>query len=202
MARKTSGSSHHPPGGEFLRRVAVLGVSGSGKTTLGSRLAAHLGVPHVELDALHWEADWIEAPDEVMRQRVEEALAGPGWVADGNYAVVRDLTWDRADTLVWLDYSLVRILWQLTRRILRRCLLGERIYKGNQERLWTHLATRDSLYLWVFQSRGPLRRRYLEMMARPEPAGARWVRLRSPGETRVWLASLGVPEGEGGPGGV
>jgi adenylate kinase family enzyme len=34
-------------------RIVVVGVSGNGKTTLSRRLAAQLGVPYVELDALN-----------------------------------------------------------------------------------------------------------------------------------------------------
>ena len=44
----------------LLARVVVVGTSGSGKTTLASRLAEILSVPHIELDALHWEAHWQE----------------------------------------------------------------------------------------------------------------------------------------------
>jgi broad-specificity NMP kinase len=33
-------------------RVAVIGIGGSGKTTFAGRLAAQLGVPHVQLDSL------------------------------------------------------------------------------------------------------------------------------------------------------
>ena len=34
-----------------LRRIALIGLRGAGKSTLGSRLADHLGIPFVELDA-------------------------------------------------------------------------------------------------------------------------------------------------------
>ncbi len=63
-----------------------------------------LGVPHVELDSLHWEPGWTEADPEVLRRRVEAALSTDGWVVDVNYSAVRDLIWPRADTLVWLYY--------------------------------------------------------------------------------------------------
>src|SRR5919106_628268 len=88
------------------RRVNVVGTTASGKTTFARALAARLGVPHVELDALHWEADWQEAPDAVMRHRVRQAVAADAWVVDGNYSAIRDLVWERAEAGNWLDFRL------------------------------------------------------------------------------------------------
>jgi len=36
------------------RRINVVGTSSVGKTTVAAAFASLLGVPHVELDALHW----------------------------------------------------------------------------------------------------------------------------------------------------
>ncbi|MEW5719873.1 MAG: AAA family ATPase, partial [Chloroflexota bacterium] len=73
------------------KRVAVVGTTGSGKTTLARELAHRLGYPHVELDALHWEPNWGEAPRDVFRARVDAALRGDCWVIDGNYGKARDI---------------------------------------------------------------------------------------------------------------
>jgi len=40
-----------PDGEARLRRIALIGLRGAGKSTLGHRLAGHLGVPFIELDA-------------------------------------------------------------------------------------------------------------------------------------------------------
>lgn len=42
---------------EALRAIVVMGVSGCGKTSVGEGLAAHLGAPFVEGDALHPDAN-------------------------------------------------------------------------------------------------------------------------------------------------
>src|ERR1041384_481186 len=100
------------------RKIAVMGGSCSGKTTLAGRIGAKLGLPHVELDALHHGPNWTEATAEELRRRVAAAIGGrDGWVVDGNYSrKIGDLVWRQADTAVWLDQPLPLALWRLARR--------------------------------------------------------------------------------------
>ena len=44
------------------------------KTMLAKQIAQQLQLPHVELDALHWEPNWTAAETNVFRERVERAL--------------------------------------------------------------------------------------------------------------------------------
>jgi hypothetical protein len=86
------------------QRFVVVDTSGSGKTSFARRLAKARSILHIELDALHWEANWTEAEDDVFLSRVEQATSEPAWVVDGNYAKSRPFVWQRADAIVWLDY--------------------------------------------------------------------------------------------------
>src|SRR5689334_22685652 len=102
-------------------RLVILGASGVGKSTLAERVARLRDCPHVELDALHWEPNWTPADPAAFRARITAATADDAWVVSGNYlAATRDTLWPRADTLVWLDYSLPRAFWQTLRRTARR----------------------------------------------------------------------------------
>ena len=134
------------------RRIVVVGTTGSGKTTLASDLAQRLEVPHVDLDALHWEPGWTEAPTDLFRERVTRALSGEAWVTDGYYSAVRDIVWSRADTIVWLDYSLPTILYRLARRTFRRAFTREELWSGNKERVLTQFLSRDSIFLWALKT--------------------------------------------------
>ncbi len=168
------------------RRIVVVGTTGAGKTALARHLAEVLELPHIELDAFYWGPNWQAAEIEGFRRKVSAALAANAWVADGNYRQVRDIVWGRADTLIWLDYSLPRIFARLTRRTAYRMLRGIELWSGNRERL-DQVFSRDSLYLWALQTHGRRRREYPEQLERPEYRHLQWVRLQTPRETRCWL---------------
>jgi adenylate kinase family enzyme len=171
-------------------RIHVIGVSGSGKTTLASRIAHLLDIPHVELDSLHWGPDWTPVPLEVFRVRTAQALSGDRWAVDGNYSKVRDIVWSRADTVVWLDYPLRVIMGRLAWRTLRRVVTREALWGGNRELVWMTLFSRDSILLWALQTYRRRRQEYPALLAQPEHAHLRVVRLRSPQKTESWLVGL------------
>lgn len=172
------------------QRISVIGVSGSGKTTMARQIAHRLGIPHVELDALHWEPDWREAPLELFRERVTRALSGVAWVVDGNYSKVRDIVWGRADTVVWLDYALAVIMWQLIRRTLQRSLTREELWSGNRESLRQAFFSRESILLWALQTFRRRRREYPVLLNQPAHAHLTVVHMRSPRAAREWLSNL------------
>ncbi len=171
-------------------RIVVVGVTGSGKTTLARQLAERFRINHVELDGLNWEANWVQAPTEEFRERVAEATAGDGWVVDGNYRKTHDITWPRATMIVWLDYPFLLILWRLGFRILRRAVTREKLWNGNQENLWKHLCTKDSLILWALQTYKRRQQEYGDAMRRWEAEGVEALRFGGPRETERWLQGL------------
>jgi adenylate kinase family enzyme len=171
------------------RRISIVGTIGSGKTTFARKTSRLLNAPHIELDALHWEPNWTEAPDDLFRERVKQSLQGDSWIVDGNYHEVRDIVWGHADTVVWLDYPFRTIVARLTRRTLRRIRTHEQLWNGNQEHI-RGLFTRDSVFLWAFRTYRRRRRQYPLLLGRPENSHLVIVRLRSPREATEFLAKL------------
>ncbi len=169
----------------------VIGTTGSGKSTLAKRLAGQLDARCIELDALHWEPNWTEATAEAFRARVTAAIAAPRWVVDGNYTgKLGFLTYDAADTVLWLDYSFPRVFRQLFVRTMRRRASREELWNGNVESLRTHFFTRDSLFLWAVKSHWRHRRVYIARFAQPEFAHLSVVRLHTPGETERYVCAV------------
>ena len=173
------------------QRIVIVGTTGSGKTTLAKRLAGILDMPRVELDALHWEPNWTEATAEVFQERVREAIAGERWVVDGNYTgKLGYMTFEAADTLLWLDYAFSRVFTRLFIRTMRRRIHREELWNGNREKLRSHLFTKDSLFLWAVKSHWRHRKSYVDRFAQPEFAHLRVVRLYSPEETERFVRTL------------
>ena len=167
-------------------KIAVVGASCSGKTTVARRLAEHYGVPHVELDALHWGPNWTPCPTEEFRVRVQQALTSAGWVADGSYhGKLGNSVLEQADYAVWLDLPFRTVVGRVWTRTMRRIRNREELWNGNRENWREAFLSRDSLFVWIVTSHRARRRRYLGRSDRFE-----FVRLRSQREIDSWLESV------------
>jgi len=173
-------------------RIVVVGTTGSGKSTLAEQLAKKLDLDFIELDALNWEPNWVAASDEVLRERVAQAIRSAGWVMAGNYSAIREISWSRAEAAIWLDYPLSLILQRLWVRSWRRWWTKELLWGTNYERLWTHFKfwTDESLFNWALKTYWKRKREYPLLFAQPKYAHLKVYRFRSPRETEEWLAGL------------
>jgi adenylate kinase family enzyme len=101
-----------------MKRVVILGPGGSGKSTLAVRLGEITGLRVIDLDKVFWQPGLVATPRdqwiEVQRRLVEE----DEWIMDGDlgtYDAV-EVRLRAADTIVFLDFSLVRCAWRAVRR--------------------------------------------------------------------------------------
>jgi adenylate kinase family enzyme len=131
-----------------LERVVVIGTSCSGKTTLARTLATIWKVPHIELDALHWQPNWSPRPTAALKQLTQAVVAAEQWVLDGNYGKVRDIVWGRATTLIWLNYPLHVVFGRAMSRTVKRVLFQEQLYAGNRETFRLAFLSKDSILWW------------------------------------------------------
>ncbi|MET9700463.1 adenylate kinase [Streptomyces sp. NPDC006529] len=169
-----------------MRRVLVVGISGAGKSTLAAELSRRLGVPHHEMDALHFTGPGWAVNDSFVRDTARLA-AGNGWIFDSlGYPAVRDLLWERADTVVWLDHPRRVIMWRVVRRSLRRTVRRERIFGGNVEG-WRGWLRADHPAWWAWSQYGARRAEIARRAADPRFAPLRLVRLRDQDAVTAWL---------------
>jgi adenylate kinase family enzyme len=163
-------------------------------------LAQSLACPSIELDAIYHQPGWTELGDEEFRRRVAVATEGPSWVVDGNYSVVRDITWSKADTVVWFDLAFATVMSRTVRRTVRRVITREELWNGNREP-WSNVWSIDpqrSIIAWTATRHRLYRERY-----RAAENDARWstvdfIRLGSPAAVGRFLRGVSPTSPEGG----
>ncbi|MBT3585135.1 MAG: adenylate kinase [Halobacteriovoraceae bacterium] len=173
------------------QRIAIIGSSCTGKTTLAKELSKRLKIPHQELDQFNWQENWSEAPLEVYRQRVDRLTSQECWVTDGNYRKSRDLVWERATTIIWLDFTLPLILSRFFSRSIRRSFSKVELWNGNRETLWNSILRRESLLAWILKVYEPNRKSFSALMKDPKYGAQNFIHFDHPYQLEKFLQSIG-----------
>ena len=105
-----------------MKRVVILGRGASGKSTLARRLGDITGLPVIELDKVFWRPGLAATPRDQWVVAQEKLIAKDRWIMDGDlgpYDVV-EVRLRAADTIIFLDFSLVRCAWRAVLRYRER----------------------------------------------------------------------------------
>ena len=151
-----------------MRRVIVLGRGGAGKSTLARQLGEITGLPVVELDKLFWRPGLLPMPRDEWIHLQQKLVHEEKWIMDGDLGPY-DALEERlrmTDTIVVLDFSLLRCAWRTFRR--------------SRERL--------DYWRWVLAWRRHSRPALLRAIALHAPA-ARLHILRGPSAVRRFIAA-------------
>ena len=124
----------------MYHRISIIGGSGTGKSTLADILSKELHLPSVHLDAINFEPNWVEI-DKTKRDNIISTKAlEEEWIIDGNYTKTLEERLQRADLIIWLDYSTVMQLKGVLKRFFKTYKQERPEIPGCNERLnWTFL---------------------------------------------------------------
>ena len=87
-----------------------------------------------------------------------------GYVIHGNYNKVKDLTWGNVDTVIWLDYSRVVVMWRVLKRTIGRIITKEELWAGNKETFRKSFLEKDSILLWAWTTYKKRKEQYFLMV--------------------------------------
>lgn len=175
-----------------MKRINVIGTSGSGKSTFSRMLASELNYPYVEMDAIFWKPNWQESSDDEFFANLTDWLSGEYWVLDGNYSRTAKIKWDRVDTIVWVDYSFPRTLFQAVKRALVRIVTQQELWDktGNIESFRKAFFSKDSIILWTLKTYTKKRVRYTELLKDPKYSHIKFIRITSPKNAKAFIDEL------------
>ena len=87
------------------KKIIVIGTSAVGKSTFSKKLSHKIGIPIVFVDSIMWKPWWSYVGDEEIIKRLDEESKKSEWIIEGFiHKGVRNFIFDRADTIIYLDY--------------------------------------------------------------------------------------------------
>jgi adenylate kinase family enzyme len=101
-----------------MQRVIVIGPGASGKSTLAAQLGQVTGLPVIELDKVFWRPGLAATPWDEWAEVQQNLVKQDRWILDGDlgpYDAI-EVRLRAADTVIFLDFSLVRCAWRAIRR--------------------------------------------------------------------------------------
>lgn len=102
-----------------VQRVVILGRGGAGKSTLARQLGAVTGLPVTDLDSLFWRPGLTAADPAHWTARQHELVARDAWILDGDlgpHDSALRVRLHAADTIIVLNFSILRCTWRTLRR--------------------------------------------------------------------------------------
>ena len=102
-----------------MKRVVILGRGAAGKSVLAARLGQVTGLPVIDLDEHFWQPGLNGTPPAEWAHTQSELAGREAWIMDGDLGPYDSALGGRlaaADTVIVLDFSLVRCAWRAVRR--------------------------------------------------------------------------------------
>ena len=97
----------------------VIGCSGAGKSTLSRQLHTILGLELISLDQYYWKPNWTEPDKATWTRTVEKLAEKKDWIIDGSYGGTMDIRIEKADTIIFLNYSTTVCLSRVIKRTIK-----------------------------------------------------------------------------------
>ena len=168
-----------------MQRIVIVGTSGCGKSTLALQLEHLLGIPHYDLDDYYWLPNWQPNPAS-LKILLNKVLQENSWIISGNYSDFQSLLWEKADTIIWLDFSLTRCLYQGLKRSVKRMLFRQTCCNGNYETFKRTFLSSHSLLKWILTTYKRRRDCYHQLFQRPKTDKC-YFRFKNLNELKNWL---------------
>lgn len=122
-----------------MKKVIVIGCPGAGKSTFSRKLSAKTGLPIHYLDMIWHLPDKTTLSRDEFIKRLDEIVAQPEWIIDGNYLHTLPLRLNHCDTVFYFDLPF------------NICLAGaeERVGRKREDMPWSEDTMDPEFRQWI-----------------------------------------------------
>lgn len=166
-------------------RIIVVGSCGCGKTYTGKKISKNFGIPFTDLDDLYWLPNWIVQDRDKFISGIKETASKPSWVIAGSQFSLRELTWPKADYVIWIDLPLPLLLYRVIKRSIKNIITKQPFCNGNYETLG-RLFGKYSIVTWTIKRYFSKKQRYGPIFTQ----GGKYIHLKSKKELNNFLKKL------------
>jgi adenylate kinase family enzyme len=134
-------------------KIAIIGISGSGKSTLSRKIAKLTNLSLFHMDELFWRGNWEAVPEKMYLQKHREIIERDDWIIEGYVDSAMSERLQRADQIIYFDYSGFLCAWRLVKRWLKHRkesrpeLPKEALEKLQGSFLWTVFRRKERLQI-------------------------------------------------------
>lgn len=174
------------------KRIIIEGVTGAGKSTAAVALAQALTestgnhFTAIDFDEIGWapaqQGEWTQRPDDEQLRIATEFVGGEYWVMTRPWRAGREISLERTELIIYLDYPPRITLTRLVKRTFQRALFGQTCCNGNKESIAKAFSS-DSILVWWWKT---FRQRHVAALefeaAPPSPANPPTLRLTHPSQ--------------------
>lgn len=100
-------------------RIAIIGAPGTGKTTLANNLSEIYNIPATHIDGIHHLPNWQQRDKDERDEMILNIANQEKWIIDGTYKATLRKRLEKADFIIWLDFSTAAQIRGVMQRFLK-----------------------------------------------------------------------------------
>ena len=103
----------------MYNRIAIIGAPGTGKTTLANNFSEIYSIPATHSDGIHHLPNWQQRNKDERDEMILKIVEQEKWIIDGTYKATLRARLEKADFIIWLDFTTIAQIKGIMQRYLK-----------------------------------------------------------------------------------